>query len=178
MPAPLRRVVTGTDAEGRSTVIEDAPAPRFYELERLGGLSATTVWEVGTPVTEIPAGGDPPGGLLPMTPPPATLRFFRFVLPPDRAADPDQQAVLAEVTERLPSSLAAMDLERGFMHRTETIDLTYIVSGAADLVLEIGSTTLRTGDSLVQLGTWHAWSNPYDEPCVMLVAMARKADAG
>ncbi len=62
------------------------------------------------------------------------------------------------------------------MHRTETVDLSYVVSGAVDLVLETGSVSVGPGDSVVQQGTWHAWSNPHDQPCVMIVAMLRRAD--
>ncbi len=152
-------------------------APRFYELEKLGGMSATTIWEVQTPVTDVPSGGDPPDGLLPMTPAPGAVRFFRFVPPPDSSVDPDRDAIVAKVTERLPSFFEAIDPEREFgMHRTDTIDLTYIASGAVDLILETGKTILREGDSMVQLGTWHAWSNPYEAPCVMIQAMVRRAE--
>lgn len=59
MPAELRRVVTGVDGAGRSRVIEDGLAPRSYEIETLGGLAATAIWEASTPLGEVPAGGDP-----------------------------------------------------------------------------------------------------------------------
>jgi mannose-6-phosphate isomerase-like protein (cupin superfamily) len=71
--------------------------------------------------------------------------------------------------------LEAADPEREFgMHRTETIDILYIVSGAMDLILETGKTSLASGDAVVQLGTWHSWSNPYSEPCVAIVTMLRR----
>lgn len=41
---------------------------------------------------------------------------------------------------------------------------------------ETGKTTLRAGDAYVQLGTWHAWHNLYNEPCVWVVAMLRKVE--
>jgi mannose-6-phosphate isomerase-like protein (cupin superfamily) len=179
MPAELRRVVTGVDHAGRSTVIEDTPASRYYELETLGGMAATAIWETQTPVREVPAGGDPADPLQ-LQPPAASVRFFRFEMPPNSAASQNQDEILAEINERLPSLLEAVDPEREFgMHRTDTIDLSYIVSGAIDLVLETEAVALRAGDSIVQQGTWHAWSNPHEEPCVMIVAMLRAAsDSG
>lgn len=177
MPAPLRRVVTGVDTEGRSTIKQDAPVTVFYDLETLGGLEASAIWEVQTPLTEVTAGGDPPAPLT-LQPLSGAIRFFRFTMPPESAANHDLQAIMAEIAERVPSLLQAMDPKRGFgMHQTDTIDLGYVVSGAVDLVLEDGSrTTLRAGDSYVQLGTWHAWHNPYDEPCVLVLAMVRRAE--
>jgi mannose-6-phosphate isomerase-like protein (cupin superfamily) len=175
MPAELRRVVTGVDDAGRSTVIEDAPASRYYELQTLGGLAATAIWETRTPLHEVPAGGDP-ADPLPLQPPAASVRFFRIVMPPNSAVSQNQDEILAEVNERLPSFLEVVDPEREFgMHRTDTLDLGYVVSGAIDLVLETGAVSLRAGDSVVQQGTWHAWSNPHEEPCVMIVAMLRTA---
>jgi mannose-6-phosphate isomerase-like protein (cupin superfamily) len=179
MPAELRRVVTGVDDAGRSTVVEDAPASRCYELQTLGGMAATAIWEAQTPLREVPAGGDPADPLQ-LQPPAASVRFFRFEMPPNSAASQNQDEILAEINERLPSLLEAVDPEREFgMHRTDTIDLSYIVSGAIDLVLETEAVALRAGDSIVQQGTWHAWSNPHEEPCVMIVAMLRAAsDSG
>jgi mannose-6-phosphate isomerase-like protein (cupin superfamily) len=160
-------------------VIEDAPASRYYELETLGGMAATAIWETQAPLREVPAGGDPAAPLR-LQPPAASVRFFRFEMPPNSAASQNQDEILAEIHERLPSLLEVVDPEREFgMHRTDTIDLSYIVSGAIDLVLETGAVSLRAGDSIVQQGTWHAWSNPHEEPCVMIVAMLRAAtDSG
>lgn len=179
MPAELRRVVTGVDGAGRSTVIDDAHAPSHYELQTLGGLAATAIWEAQTPLLDVPAGGDPAEPLT-LQPPPAAVRFFRIVIPPNSAASQVQDEILAEVNERLPSFLEAVDPEREFgMHRTDTLDLIYVVSGAIDLVVETGPVSVRADDSVVQQGTWHAWSNPHDEPCVMIVAMLRRtAEAG
>jgi mannose-6-phosphate isomerase-like protein (cupin superfamily) len=177
MPKELRRVVTAVDGAGRSTVSEDANAPRSFELQTLGGMAATAIWEVQVPLNELPADEDPVAPLT-LQPPSGTLRFFRAVMPPNSAASQNQDEILAEINERLPSMLEAVDPEREFgMHRTDTLDLGYVVSGAVDLVLEKGSVSLRAGDSVVQQGTWHAWSNPHEEPCVIIMAMLRTVAA-
>ena len=53
------------------------------------------------------------------------------------------------------------------MHATDTIDILTIVSGEIYAIVETGETLLSAGDSLVQRGTRHAWSNRSDRPCVM-----------
>jgi mannose-6-phosphate isomerase-like protein (cupin superfamily) len=174
MVAGLRRVVTAVDSSGRSSVSEDVLAPRSYELQTLGGLTATAIWEVPAPLHDVTAGGDPAGPLT-LQPPTGAVRFFRIVIPPQSAASQNPDEILAEINERLPSFLEVVDPERELgMHRTDTLDLSYVVSGELDLVLETGTVSLRPGDAIVQRGTWHAWSNPHEEPCVMIVAMLRR----
>ena len=34
-------------------------------------------------------------------------------------------------------------------------------------MLEDGHVDLEAGDGVVQRGTWHAWQNPWQEPCVI-----------
>jgi mannose-6-phosphate isomerase-like protein (cupin superfamily) len=178
MPATsLRRVVTGVAHDGRSTVHGDGLASCHYQLQTLGGLTATAIWETTTPLTGIPAGGDPSGPLT-LQPPAGSLRFFKIVFPPDAAVSEDQEAIIAELGERAPSFFEAVSPDKPFpLHRTDTIDIAYIVSGAIDLVLETGPVSLQAGDSIVQQGTWHGWSNTHDEPCVMIVAMLRTSAA-
>ena len=60
------------------------------------------------------------------------------------------------------------------MHRAETVDLLVVVSGEVDLVLEVETVGLRAGDCVVQRGTWRAWGNPGDEPCVVVGLMIAK----
>ena len=55
MPKPIRRVVTGHNAAGRSVFIMDAPAPHVYQRSP-GSAVVTELWETRT----MPAdnGGD------------------------------------------------------------------------------------------------------------------------
>ena len=53
------------------------------------------------------------------------------------------------------------------MHKTHTIDYAVIVKGEIYAVLDQEEVLLKAGDSLVQRGTHHAWSNRSDEPCTI-----------
>ena len=47
-----------------------------------------------------------------------------------------------------------------------------MISGRCVLELDDGATCeLSAGDTVIQNGTRHAWRNPYDEPCLMVVAI-------
>lgn len=51
-------------------------------------------------------------------------------------------------------------------------DLEYVISGRVVLELDDGAQVeLGPGDTVVQNGTRHAWRNPYDEPCRMVVVL-------
>jgi quercetin dioxygenase-like cupin family protein len=64
--------------------------------------------------------------------------------------------------------------EAGFMypmHRSDTIDFVFIISGQLELILEEGSTVLRSGETVVQRGTNHAWRVVGNEPCTFAAVM-------
>jgi quercetin dioxygenase-like cupin family protein len=56
------------------------------------------------------------------------------------------------------------------MHTSATIDFGVVLSGQAILELDDGvSVTLDAGDTYVQNGTRHRWSNAGDVPAVVAV---------
>jgi mannose-6-phosphate isomerase-like protein (cupin superfamily) len=48
----------------------------------------------------------------------------------------------------------------GGLHRTDTVDLGFVVSGLLTMRLESGTVDLNPGDCYVQNGTLHGWLNP------------------
>jgi quercetin dioxygenase-like cupin family protein len=64
------------------------------------------------------------------------------------------------------------------MHKTDTIDYAIVVSGEIYAVMEKGEVLLRAGDSLIQRGTNHAWSNRTEEPCVVAFVMVSAKPVG
>jgi quercetin dioxygenase-like cupin family protein len=53
------------------------------------------------------------------------------------------------------------------MHKTATVDYAIVLSGEIYAVMDEGETRLRAGDTLVQRGTNHAWSNRSETPCLV-----------
>ena len=56
-----------------------------------------------------------------------------------------------------------------FMHRTDSLDYAIVLSGEIWMVMdeEEDDLLLKAGDTLIQRGNNHAWSNRGTQPCVM-----------
>lgn len=58
------------------------------------------------------------------------------------------------------------------MHTTATIDFEVVLEGEVELELDDGAKVrLRAGDTVVQNGTRHRWSNPGSEMARLVVFM-------
>jgi uncharacterized cupin superfamily protein len=56
------------------------------------------------------------------------------------------------------------------MQKTDTLDLCLILDGEITLVLDTGEVHLKAGDTVIQRGTNHAWSNRADRPCRIAIS--------
>jgi len=75
--------------------------------------------------------------------------------------------VTAEDLQRANPSIRLDEGDEPGMHSTDTIDMGFVVSGKVDLKLPEGQVrTLEAGTAFVIAGARHAWTNPYDEPCL------------
>ncbi|WP_156391299.1 MULTISPECIES: cupin domain-containing protein [unclassified Nocardioides] len=160
-----RRVVVGLGADGRSTTIADeVPAAT---VTRPGGMTITELWRAD----ELPAAMGEMDALRLTTVPanaPAGLAVRICTFPPDEVRDRALSQGHADAnTGRRPAS----DASRAGMHRTDTVDVVTVIRGELTVVTETGETTLRAGDSVVQMGTMHAWSNRTNETVVAIAIM-------
>jgi len=130
---PIRRVVTGHDANNVAKVLIDGPATnRKYPPS---GAVATLIWTTDSMPADNAIGEDAEdmgARILGTAPPPNGTRFTINDYPPGNT---------------------------GVMHRTETIDYVLVLSGEIDMVMDDSTVTLKAGDVMVQRGTNHAWVN-------------------
>jgi uncharacterized cupin superfamily protein len=56
------------------------------------------------------------------------------------------------------------------MQQARTLDFCLILEGEITLVLDAEEVRLKAGDTVVQRGTKHAWSNRSDAPCVIAIS--------
>ncbi len=175
----IRRVVTGHDAQGRAVVVSDEMvAP--VTLALLPGSEFHRLWGADSTV-EFPDDGSMPEARL-YFPPVGGFRFGFFTIPPDNGAgvppDLDIDAALAEFEDKLPGLAQHLEPEHPGMHTTATVDYGVVLSGRAVLELDDGAKiTLAPGDSYVQNGTRHRWSNVGDVPAVIAIALIGAAHA-
>jgi quercetin dioxygenase-like cupin family protein len=134
---PIRRVVTGHDADGIAKVLwEDIPTNA--KTGRHGSVS-TLMWSSDTMPIDIRTGErieDMGARILGTAPPPHGTRFCVIDFPPGRP---------------------------GAMHRTETIDYVIVIEGEIEMDMDQSTVKLKAGDILIQRGTNHAWVNRSDK---------------
>jgi mannose-6-phosphate isomerase-like protein (cupin superfamily) len=158
----VRRVVTGHDARGKAVFASDEEVEPLTVL----GSEYHRLWG-GDQAPSFPDDGSPPDQPM-YFPPVGGFRFGMFTLPPEGA--PRGEIDFADFEQKLPGLLAYMEPDDPGMHTTDTIDFEVILSGSCVRELDDGAqVTLQVGDTVVQNGTRHRWSNPGTEPCVLAV---------
>lgn len=128
---PLRRIVTGHDAQGRAVVTDDALLDPLSSPN--GDAAFTLVWTTAT----LPADNDDATD--------GRDRKVGLSLP---------GGTVLRIVDLLPG-------RRSAMHRTHSLDYGIVMSGAIELELDDGAVTrVEAGEVIVQRGTIHAWRNP------------------
>lgn len=167
----VRRVVTGHDSDGKAIFVSDERVPPVVadllpenEFHRLWG---------GDAAPHFPDDGSRPDDRM-YFPPVGGFRFGFFTIPPDGGAGAppgiDIGAALQDLEAKLPGLAGHMEPDNPGMHTTATIDFEVVLSGSCTLELDDGAkVTVGPGDTVVQNGTRHRWSNAGTEPCVLAV---------
>jgi len=168
-----RRVVTGTDQNGKAVIASHEEIDPVT-VSLMPGLEFRPAWGADDTVA-LPSDGASPRAPA-YFPPERGFRFGFVTIPPESAASaapPDDLAqAMAEVEKKLPGLLGHMEPDHPGMHTTDTIDFDVVLSGEIWLELDDGAEVkLETGDCVVQNGTRHAWHNRSSEPCVLAVAL-------
>jgi quercetin dioxygenase-like cupin family protein len=135
---PIRRIVTGHDADHVAKVLIDGPATNAKHPA--SGNVSTMIWCTDGAPADIAIGEtveDLGARILGTAPPRHGTRFAVIDFPPGNAP---------------------------VMHRTETVDYVICLSGEIDMDMDRSTVTLRAGDVMVQRGTNHAWANRSAQP--------------
>jgi len=168
----VRRVVTGHDSEGRAVFAGDEVVEPI-RLDLVPGSEFYRLWGADEPPHFPDDGSQPPGEQY--FPPLGGFRVGMFTVAPDSTVmveNIDIEAALAEMESTLPGMAGHMEPDNPGMHTTATVDFEFVVSGRCVLELDDGETReVGPGDTVVQNGTRHAWRNPFDEPCRMVVVL-------
>jgi len=149
---PVRRIVCIDDDKGKSKAIHDGPSPDVRTDPARPGFSSTRIWVTDrTPArikgvretVHLPHTLEPPSGG-------SVCRIVAF--PPDRAFRGGARGPHAG------------------MQKTCTLDFCLVLEGEITLVLDSEEVELKAGDTVVQRGTRHKWSNRSDSACVVAIS--------
>jgi mannose-6-phosphate isomerase-like protein (cupin superfamily) len=146
MPSkPIRRVITGHDANNVAKVIREGAATNTKTPRP--GVSSTLMWCTDAMPADIAVGEgaeDMGARILGTAPPENGSRFIVMEFAPGIASE---------------------------MHRTETIDYIAVLEGEIDMDMDDSSVKLRAGDVMVQRGTHHAWVNRGSVPARLAIVL-------
>jgi len=170
MTIPLRRIVTGHTAGGKSTIVADGQPPSD------ASASDRYLWTTGgTPADNR---GDADAAVMPLRlEPPASGSVFRIVqFPPQSAlaglSTELKQAFFKDLFAGMDAAQCQVDTARSpGMHKTSTIDYVVVLRGEMTLLLDEAEATLKAGDVVVQRGTNHDWVVRGNEPALLAVVM-------
>ena len=162
-----RRIVV-VDENNRSKAIADGPSPDARTDPARPGFVSTRMWV--TDATPVPLKGlreslDRPHRL---EPPPRGSVCRVVTFPPDAGwRGRVQQRDVAAYFEAMGSPGASTwspAAPHPYMQKTRTLDFCLVIEGEITLVLDTGEVQLAAGDTVVQRGTNHAWSNRSESP--------------
>ncbi len=172
----VRRIVTGHDKDGKAIVIADGESPNILRPDNRPGVEINNLWLLdqapARPLGPEETVRDKQIGLLP----PKNGSVFRVIkFPPekgwienvDRTAAKDSFASIGAEDAADDSG----DPPHPLMHKTETVDFAVCISGEIYLVLDDSEVLMKAGDTCVQRGTNHAWSNRSEEDCHMMFVL-------
>jgi quercetin dioxygenase-like cupin family protein len=167
MPTPLppvRRIVTGNDASGRSRIVEDGESPAVITMEARPGYRNSNLWRTLGADASVDAADSitQHKGVLP----PKGGTVLRVIDIPPESKDPEERrkqtvAIFAAMFPDATRHEHDQHRHPG-MHITDTVDYAILLQGELVAIMDEGETVMRAGDVLIQRGTNHAWANRSD----------------
>jgi mannose-6-phosphate isomerase-like protein (cupin superfamily) len=174
-PKSVRRIVTIDDARGASHAVVDEPSPDVRTDPARPGFASTRVWVTTASPPTVPKQYRD-ALLLPqmMVPPPHGSLCRIVTIPPDAAwrgkVGAGEVAAHFQAMGAPRASTFSPRALHPYMQKTSTLDFCLILEGEVTLVLDTEEVALTAGDTVVQRGTNHAWSNRSDKPCRIAIS--------
>lgn len=176
-----RRIVTGLNEHGKSTILSDGPTPNHHEMKTAPGFARSIVWLTDSGAA-LPVEGDPSASLEDMHPLPGASVGLVLTLPPASsmaAEDFDPQAFVEEGLIHNKGIFDRMDPDGSGMHATDTIDYNVVLEGELWVVTDDGSKrAVRQGDVVIHTGVRHAWINQSDRPARLFTVLVGAKPGG
>jgi mannose-6-phosphate isomerase-like protein (cupin superfamily) len=177
---PIRRIVTIDDADGRSKPLSVGPVSDVSRDPARPGYASSHIW--AAEFNALGAGA-------------RTMRVHNTIEPPSRGSvcriitfPPDavyagkvgakEVAAFFAAAGSPAASTYSPKAPHPYMQKTQTLDFCLVLEGRITLVLDTQEVDLEAGDTVIQRGANHAWSNRSSEPCVIAFTLIDAAGGG
>jgi len=173
----LRRIVTEVDKNGNSVIRMDGPPGNIFEMD--GQEIVGELWKTSASAPDLHALTDPVEGAIRLEPDKGGVLFRYFMVAPEPAQSTTEEK--AKIKEQYDKAFAAVEAEQNYqvqgarhpaMHKTDTLDFIVVIQGEVTLLVgERDEVTLKSGDSIIQCATDHAWVNYGPKPALLMAVL-------
>jgi hypothetical protein len=156
------------DESDHSRVIADGVPPDVRTDRARPGFSCARIWATDRTPVRLEALRESLQLPHALVPPPGGSSCYVVTFPPDaswrgKVGASEVAAYFAMMSA--PGASTGAKAPHPYMQKTRTLDFCLVLDGEITLVLDTEEVHLRAGDTVVQRGTNHAWSNRSDQPC-------------
>jgi len=166
----VRRLVV-VDENEKSRVVADGPSPRVHADPARPGFADARIWATDRTPVRLSRLRESPRLHPSLEPPPQGSLCRVVTFPPDAAWKGKVGAKeVAAYFAAMGSPGASTYSDRAphpYMQKTRSLDFCLVLEGEITLVLDTEEVALKAGDTVVQRGTNHAWSNRSGRPCTV-----------
>jgi uncharacterized cupin superfamily protein len=166
---PVRRLVTIDDADGRSKPLLIGPVQDVQRDPARPGYASSHIWAAG--INSRDADVEKARAHHSIEPPPKGSVCRVVTFPPDAVyagkVGAREVAAFFAAAGSPDASTWSPDAPHPYMQKTRTLDFCLVLEGRITLVLDTGEVDLEAGDTVIQRGANHAWSNRSSQPCVI-----------
>lgn len=169
-----RRIVIGQYPNGEIKFISDEIAKDIIRDPARPGYSSTKIWAtLQSPANFGEKAEKESDGFAHSLIPPKSGSICRFIkIPPDKN--------FAEITDenikKFYQSINSDELYKPnndahpYMHKKDSLDYVYVMSGSIKLILDECEVELKSGDTVVNISANHAWSNVTNTSCELFIS--------
>jgi mannose-6-phosphate isomerase-like protein (cupin superfamily) len=164
---PVRRIVTIDHSDGRSKALLDGPVLNISRDPARPGYASSHIWTAD--INDPRAHSLRAHNMIEPPPKGSVCRIVTF--PPDavyagKVGAREVGAFFAAAGSPAASTYSPR-APHPYMQKTRTLDFCLVLEGRVTLVLDTQEVDLEAGDTVIQRGANHAWSNRSSEPCVI-----------
>jgi mannose-6-phosphate isomerase-like protein (cupin superfamily) len=171
---PVRRIVCIDNAQGKSEAIADGPSPDVRTDPARPGFASTRIWVTDATPAHMKSIRETLQLPHTLEPPPLGSVCRVVTFPPDAGfAGKVGAREVAAYFQAMGSPQASTYSPRAphpYMQKTRALDFCLVLEGEITLVLDSDEVHLKAGDTVIQRGTNHAWSNRGNAPCVIAMS--------